>query len=159
MSAGLAGGAGSWPSPSAGSRVWNLVQEVLLSPFSKFPNPYQQRLPEDLLSGAWKNSAFCGQPVAVCTVSVEVCADRPGQRRPRQRRACVPAEQSRRGQRLASSATPWPGSEAPPSSRALSPEHGGLRRPLGRRPPPLLLHSPETVPPGPSPPLPGSCPC
>lgn len=35
-----------------------------------------------------------------------------------------------------------------PSSKELSPEHRGLGCPLERRPPPLLLHGPETGPTG-----------
>lgn len=143
MSAGLAGGVGSWPSScrttcypssSTGSRA----RKSWSPPSPSFQTPYQQRLPEDLLSSSWKNSPFCGQPTAVCTLSVKVCADRPGQSRPWQRRACVRAEQSRPGQRLASSATPWPGSET------RRPAPGWVSS--GEAPPPPLLHSPETVP-------------
>lgn len=113
MSAGLARGVGSWPSRWQARVPPVLRRELCLEPrltLPKFPKSTSaktargspvQLLEEVPLLWAAHDSVRC----------VKASADRPGQSHPWQRRACIQAEQSRPGQRLASSATLWPGSE------------------------------------------------
>ena len=147
MSAGLARGVGRWPSrwppvalPRELSGTWS--RKASFHPSPSFQNPHKQRLPEDLLSSSWKKSPFCGQPTTVGTKCQR-------QSCPWQRRACVQADRGHPGQRLASSATPWPGSGTRRPALGSCPRSiAGWGVLWGGAPQPLLLHSPETGPVG-----------
>lgn len=122
------------------SGTWS--RKASFHPSPSFQNPHKQRLPEDLLSSSWKKSPFCGQPTTVGTKCQR-------QSCPWQRRACVQADQGHPGQRLASSATPWPGSGTRrPALRSCPRSIAGWGVLWGGAPQPLLLHSPETGPVG-----------